>query len=124
MLESKDKKLVETLTRQLSLEQLQDYMRRMVRERGFVQETPRDTMLLLVEEVGELAKALRKHIGLKIDQEKVEAYGALKHELADVLILLLVLSNSCDVDLFEALHDKERKNSLRTWRAHASVKNP
>ncbi len=118
--ESKKKELIETLEEHMSLAQLQNYMRRMTKERGFLQESPRDTLLLMVEEVGELARALRKHIGIGVDCAKVSSYGELEHELADVLIVLLVLANSCHVELFDALYEKERINSTRTWRVAGS----
>lgn len=103
------------LTQELTLAQIQDYMRIMAEHRGFTQEPPSATMLILLEEVGELAKALRKHSGLKIDQSRTSSYGNLTHEMADVLICLLILANKCNVNLFEALYEKEQLNSQRTW---------
>ncbi len=105
------------LSPELPLEQIQAYMRAMVQDRGFTEETVSETMLLLLEEVGELAKAIRKSTGLKIDQNRLQAYGNLKHELADVLIYVFVLANKCNVNLFEALYEKEQINSKRVWQA-------
>lgn len=94
---------------------LQHYIHEMVVRRGFDKETPRDTLLLFVEEVGELAKAMRKYLGLKTDQDKQERYTDLESELADVFIYLLDLANLLGVNLFRALHEKEQENEKRSW---------
>ena len=70
-------------------------------------------MLLMVEEVGELAKALRKFVGLKIDQHKATSYTSVEEEVADVFIYLLDLCNVLKIDLFTALKNKELKNEQR-----------
>jgi len=91
----------------------------MVKERGFDKETVRDVFLLLTEEIGELAKAIRHAEKLHIDEtsEKKE----LKGELADVFIYLLDLSNHLGVDLEECFRKKETMNKTRTWRHGTSV---
>ena len=43
-----------------SLNQIQAYLRKILDLRGFSDETIQETMLLLLEETGELAKAIRK----------------------------------------------------------------
>jgi len=94
---------------------LQHYIHEMVVRRGFDKESPRDVLLLMVEEVGELAKAIRKYIGLKSDKERKDRYPALEGELADVFIYLLDLSNLLQVSLFHAFHAKEQENEKRSW---------
>ncbi len=106
-----------SLERNLSLNGLQDYMHFMAQQRGFAQETPQDTLLVMLEECGELAKALHKHIGLKVDHKRLESYGQLSHEMADVLICLIMLANKCNIDLYEALEQKETINKQRSWKA-------
>ena len=107
---------LQTISARSPLSVLQHYIHRVVVQRGFADESPRDIMLLMVEEVGELAKALRKYIGLKIDSEKADRYAAVSDELADVLIYLLDLADSCDIDLYQAFLDKEKKNHKRFWK--------
>lgn len=106
---------IESINERSSVTALQRYIHEMVLRRGFDKETPRDVLLLMVEEVGELAKALRKYLGLKSDREKQERYPALEGELADVLIYLLDLSNLLQISLFHALHAKEQENEKRSW---------
>lgn len=106
---------LETINPLSSLATLQQYIHEMVVRRGFDKETPRDVLLLMVEEVGELAKAVRKYSGLKLDEERKERYPKLEGELADVFIYLLDLANLLEISLFHALHEKEQENEKRSW---------
>ena len=105
---------LESINERSSVVVLQQYIHDMVVRRGFDKETPRDVLLLMVEEVGELAKAVRKYSGLKSDEERKGRYPALEGELADVFIYLLDLANLLDISLFRALHEKEQENEKRS----------
>ncbi len=73
-------------------------------------ESARDTMLLLTEEVGELARAIRKHEGLDRDGGfDVQ----LSEELADVQIYLAHLANTVSIDLGDAVTNKIIKNQSK-----------
>jgi NTP pyrophosphatase (non-canonical NTP hydrolase) len=98
-----------------SVTAMQLYVRDMVRRRSFHEETPQDVLLLLLEEVGELAKAVRKYIGLKVDEKKSSGYPPLSDEIADVFIYLLHLANLTGTSVFEAFYNKEQKNQTRHW---------
>lgn len=98
---------------------LPDYQKlvaRLVVERGFDAETTHQVFSLLVEEVGELAKAMRKTSGMKVD--KTSKDHQVEDEAADVLWLLLDLCNRLDIDLAKAFEAKEHKNQARIWAAH------
>lgn len=58
----------------------------------------------LVEEVGELAKAMRKDVRYS-DAQNIK--GTLEEELYDVLYYVIALSNTYDVDLQNVMHLKE-----------------
>lgn len=105
-----------TVNRYSSLEHLQKYIREIVLKRGFGKETTKDILLLMVEEIGELAKAIRKYTGLKIDYKSKDKYSTVEQELADIFIYLLDLSNSCNIDLFTAFYKKEKINENRIWK--------
>ncbi len=92
----------------------QELLRQLVVERGFDKETVPEVFLLLTEEVGELAKAIRKHHGMKVDDASHK--HDIAEEAADVLWLLLDLCNRLDIDLEQAFRDKETKNQQRTWK--------
>ena len=68
-------------------------------------------MLLLTEEMGELARAIRKIQGLKRDGGYDDV--GLLDELADVQIYLAHLANTLDADLGYAVSQKEHRNQQR-----------
>ncbi|HET7060045.1 MAG TPA: DUF5798 family protein [Candidatus Saccharimonadales bacterium] len=94
-----------------TLEDFQKLVRKLVVERGYNQETVPEVLMLLIEEVGELAKAIRKingqvtHADSKVHQ--------VEDELADCLWLLVDISNRLDIDLEAAFRAKETKNRNR-----------
>lgn len=96
-----------------TLKECQVYLARMVRERGFSHETAQETLLLLTEEIGELAKAVRKHTGMATDSASETFHIA--DEIADVFLVLGCLANLLGIDLEDAVRVKEAKNSQRQW---------
>jgi NTP pyrophosphatase (non-canonical NTP hydrolase) len=105
----------ETIPKRADLLTLQSYIRKMVHLRGFEKETLRDVVLLLMEEIGELAKAVRKRTGLKVAVTDGDAHKSVGVELADCLIYLLDIANLADIDLDAALRAKEAANSRKIW---------
>jgi len=101
--------------RELTLNQLQDFVQSMIRKRGFEKETMHDVLLLLIEEMGELARAVRGFTGLKISRRQLEKCENLGEELADCLIYLVDLANLADIRLEDAFREKEATNSKRRW---------
>jgi NTP pyrophosphatase (non-canonical NTP hydrolase) len=97
-----------------SLQELQAYVWQVNKERKFDLSDPTKKMLMLTEEVGELAKAIRKLSGLKFS--KTTKTKELEEELADVLIVLLGLSSLVNVDMHSALVAKEKINQKRVWK--------
>lgn len=98
-----------------SIKDVQEYINKMIEERGFDKETKQDVMLLLTEEMGELAKEVRKSTNIKMD-EKQSRQEKLADEIADVFMYVLAMCRVADVDLLEALKEKEKKNMSRTWK--------
>lgn len=99
-----------------SLAQLQTYVADICKARGWDTATDLETFLLFVEEVGELAKAMRNRQELFQEAGKQQARKVeLESEFADVLSYLLDLANRMDVDLESAFRKKEEINSGRVW---------
>lgn len=94
-----------------TIAQYQALVQQLVVERGYDEETVSEVFGLLVEEVGELAKAIRKLNGQKVHLDS--HVHDVRDELADVFWLVLDLSNRLDVDLAAAFVDKELKNQKR-----------
>src|SRR5579863_9153385 len=97
-----------------SLRQLQAYVWQMNLERGFNTKDASKKFVMLMEEVGELAKAIRQQVGLKFTEttKKTE----LREELADVQIVLLGLASLLKEDMYNAVIEKEKKNRQRHWK--------
>lgn len=91
----------------------QHYIRAVLTKRGFINQSVDTRFTLLVEEVGELAKSLRK-----MNNEKVDINSRITNvheELADVLFVLISIANKLDIDLSEAFVNKEELNNLKVW---------
>lgn len=96
-----------------TLAEYQKLVKQLVKERGFNKETVPEVFTLLVEEVGELAKAIRKANGQKVD--KTSRQHEVEEEAADVFWLLIDLCNRLNIDLAKAFEAKEKKNQKRKW---------
>jgi NTP pyrophosphatase (non-canonical NTP hydrolase) len=97
-----------------TLQDLQEYVAAAVKERGFRDDKVEQRFLLLMEECGEFAKAVRKNAGMGFaaDTEKKD----MAEESADVLIILLGICNMLDIDLEKAFRSKEEINKKRKWK--------
>lgn len=102
------------LPQQPTLADLQRYVAAVCQERGWTKDTPAEKFVLFIEEVGELAKAMRKAAGLYAEQARPRDVS-LEEEFADVLSYLLDLANCYGIDLERAFRAKEQVNQSRTW---------
>ncbi len=101
------------LKRQPTLKDFQQYVRDLVGKRGFENDNIPEIFMLLSEEIGEMAKAARKRINMKTDDNSHKP--DLELEIADVFIYVLDICNHFDVDLEKAFRDKEEINKKRVW---------
>lgn len=97
------------------LRDFQNYVTKMLKERGFDKETIPEVFMMFLEECGELARSARK------EQKHIKVYKGKKrsnisHEFADVFIYLLQLCNCFEVDLEKAFREKEEINKKRVWK--------
>lgn len=100
-----------------TLQEVQKYIKDVIEIRGFSNQEIEKTMLLLLEEVGELAKSIRKNAtNMGIDKNKINHYDTIESEVADVFIVLCSVCNKLDIDLYKALKDKEQENINRIWK--------
>ena len=113
------KQLFAELSRNATLSDVQKYIKKVIEIRGFGNQSVQAALLLLLEEVGELAKAIRKNTqGMSVDSSRINNYDTIESEVADVLIVLISICNSLGIDLFDALKEKESVNCARTWRIY------
>jgi len=95
------------------LASFQRYYANAAKARGYAQEDAGDCLILLVEEVGELARAVRKSRALtRHGRYSGQSEAAL--ELADVFLYVVHMANILGIDLSSAVARKEIINWERT----------
>ncbi|KAF0248569.1 MAG: pyrophosphatase [bacterium] len=103
-----------TLKEKPTLPEIQEYIKEICKERNWDKNNHLEIFLLFTEEIGELAKAIRKHQGL-YDEKVKEKNVNLEEEFADVFSYLLDLANYFNIDLEKAFRNKDKINSSRKW---------
>jgi len=78
---------------------------------------PANMMLRLMEEVGELARAINHKFGEK-KEKPGEVDKEISNELADVLYDIICIANSLDIDIEEAFKDIIEKYEKRDKYRH------
>ena len=110
------KELLGKINETTSLNEVQSYIKEVVALRGFADQPITESMLLLLEETGELAKAIRKsETRMSMDVDRLKNYDTVESEVADVFFVLMAICNQLDVNLLKALKEKELKNCERNW---------
>lgn len=101
------------MSKSKSLKDYHELIKQLAKDRGFDSETIPEKFMLLIEEVGEFAKAHRKLSGIKVD--KNSKVHDLEEEAADCFWVLVDLCNNLGISLDKAFLAKENKNVNRTW---------
>lgn len=109
------KEKLELLNEKSSIAEVQEYIKDMKKSRKFDGVSIEREMMLFLEELGELAKAIRKNTNGCLDVAK-EYNNNVAEELADCFIYLLSIANMNKVDIFKAFKEKEIKNCDRIWK--------
>ena len=109
------KEKLELLNEKSSVAEIQKYIKDMKKARKFDGVTIEREMMLFLEELGELAKAIRKNTKGRLDITK-EYNDSVEEELADCFIYLLSIANMNNVDIFKAFKEKEIRNCDRIWK--------
>lgn len=96
--------------KEITFSKLQEF----IKEKDFKPELKKDYFLKLSEEVGELAKAMRKDL----TAEKLgEFKGSIEEELYDVVYYTLALANIYDCKFEEIILTKEKLNDEKYGRS-------
>lgn len=114
---NEQKKLHEELNNNCTLNDIQEYIKKVIDIRGFGNQPIEEEMILLTEEIGELAKAVRKEkTNMCIDENKAKNYDPIEGEIADIFIILTSICNTLNINLYETFYEKEKLNINRTWK--------
>lgn len=110
------KELLDKVNENSTLNEVQEYIKRVIEIRGFSKQPVEQQLLLLLEEVGELAKSVRKEkTNMCIDKHKLQNYDSIESEIADVFIVLTSICNNLNINLLNCLKEKEAINITRKW---------
>ena len=114
----------------MTIKQAQDKVHTWIQTIGIDYFPPLTNMVLLTEEIGELARLMARHYGEQSFKDPIQAQQApemIAEEMADVLFVLLCLANQCDVDLTKALAqslDKKTRRDAQRHRENPKLKRP
>ncbi len=82
--------------------------------KGHIGDDIKTKCFLLMEEVGEMVKAIRIFIGMRIHSKT--AKHNLEDELGDVLFLVIAIANRAGVNLVRALLNKIAKDEVKIYK--------
>ena len=68
-----------------------------------------------VSEVGELARSIRKSVGVKIDRSVEAKYRAVDTQIANCFSYIVMIANALRIDIEQAFRAKEELNRARFW---------
>lgn len=86
------------------------YLQNYIKAKDYNPELKKDYFIMLSEEVGELARALKKDVTLK-DTDNIK--GTIDEELWDIIYYVLAIANCYDIDLEEVIKIKEEINNKK-----------
>mmetsp|Transcript_46939 Transcript_46939/g.75444 ORF Transcript_46939/g.75444 Transcript_46939/m.75444 type:complete len:196 (-) Transcript_46939:106-693(-) len=113
---AKSRVIYKGFTQGVSLEDLREEARNFAEERDWNQfHTPRNVLLALVGEVGELAEIFqwKGEVSPGVPEFSEKERVHLGEELSDVLIYLVRLADRCQIDLASAARRKMEQNALK-----------
>lgn len=89
-----------------SIKNLQEYIHFKIKERGFEDESLHERLLMLTEEMGELAKACRKVSGMYTDKDR-EITSKTGEEITDVINMVFAVGIKLGLDIEKEFLAKE-----------------
>ena len=101
----------------MTLKEAQQSVDRWISQHGVRYFNELTNMVLLTEEVGELARIIARKYGEQSFKESDKAYD-LSDEMANILFVLICLANQTGVNLTEALTRNLKKKTMRDKERH------
>lgn len=86
------------------------YLQNYIKEKDYKPELKKDYFLKLSEEIGELAKAIRKDV---VYEANGSIKGTIDEEIWDVIYYALAIANCYDIDLERTIKIKEEINNKK-----------
>ncbi|MCD6556597.1 MAG: nucleotide pyrophosphohydrolase [Bacteroidales bacterium] len=105
----------------MTIKEAQETVDKWIKEYGVRYFNELTNMVILTEEVGELARIISRKYGEQSFKESDKDYN-LADEMADVLFVLICMANQTGVDLTDALEKNLEKKTNRDKKRHLSNK--
>jgi NTP pyrophosphatase (non-canonical NTP hydrolase) len=102
---------------QITIKQAQEQVDRWIKNYGVRYFNELTNTVLLMEEVGEMARIIARTYGEQSFKESDKS-GNLADEMADVLWILLCLANQTGIDLTDAFEKNMQKKTIRDSERH------
>ncbi len=109
---------MKTLPERPTLADLQQHVHALEAHHGWLDVDLVHNVFLMVEEVGELTKGIRRVEKLFAEGDAPDREAAranVAEEIVDVLNYLLAIANRLDIDVEQAFRDKNQRNFQRSW---------
>lgn len=97
-----------------TISHLQEYITAKIKERDFADETLHERLVLLMEEIGELAKACRKISSMNVDPQR-EIKNTVGEEITDSLNMLFAVGIVLGLDIEKEFLAKEARVDQRHY---------
>lgn len=98
-----------------TIKHLQKYVAAKIDKRGFKDESLHERLVLLMEEVGELAKACRKISGMNVNTDQNIKYKV-GEEITDVINMTFAVGIALNIDIEKEFSNKEQTNDQRSYK--------
>jgi NTP pyrophosphatase (non-canonical NTP hydrolase) len=107
----------------MTIEQYQEAVEHWIKEYGIRYFDEKTNALLLIEEIGEVARLIAREYGeqsFKEGKRPGDIKKAIADEMADVLFVLTCLANQMKIDLKEAITENLNKKTKRDAKRHVN----
>lgn len=86
------------------------YLQNYIKQKDYKPQMKKEYFLKLSEEIGELAKAMRKDV---LFAERDSIKGTVDEELWDIIYYVLAIANCYDIDMESTIKEKEYINNKK-----------
>jgi len=114
---SRDFLLIKRMEKKISLSQAQSIVDQWIKEKGVRYFNELTNMVLLMEEVGELARLIAREYGEQSYKNKDDA-SSIADELADIFFVIICLANQTGINLTDAFLKNLNKKNERDVKRH------
>ena len=111
----KSQRVIPILPQNPGMQDFQEFVHGLESFHGWLDVDLVHNCFLMGEEVGELFKAIRKHLKYYEQPSAADTVEGISEEIVDVLNYILAIANRLNIDVEAAFRKKNALNLKRTW---------